>query len=170
MLRTWIAAIVVLAAMPTVGRAQKEPVAPKSPPPMFATVHDVDKNQNLVYLLMIEFALRQETRNVTEFVEQNGQKIPVTKVVNTMAYVPVSRVMLWDFEKAVATNGAGKKLSREDLFQQLKAGDSILIYVKDLDPVFLKPLKENAILLQMETFPALMDPMRAPKPIPAPKK
>jgi hypothetical protein len=171
MTRNWIAATVVLATMATVGWAQKnEPVTPKSGPPTFAFVYDLDKSQNLVYVQTIEFVPREETRMVVETIDENGRKFQVTRQVKVYVYVPVSRVTKWDAEKGAAINGAGKKLTREDLFQQLRAGDSILIYSGEVDPMFLKPLKENTILLQMETPPTVIAPMKVPEPIPAPKK
>ncbi|HLW64509.1 MAG TPA: hypothetical protein VKS79_04255 [Gemmataceae bacterium] len=171
MTRILMAAIVVPAIIAGVGRAQKnEPVAPKSAPPTFAFVYDLDKSQNLVYVQTLEYVPRQETRTVTENIEENGKTFRVNRQVTVTVYVPVSRVTKVVVEKINAINGAGKKLSRDDLFQQLKAGDSILLYSGELDPVFLKPLKEKTILLQMETSPPIVPPMTVPEPIPPPKK
>ena len=178
MMRTSIAATVVLITLATFGRAQNDPArlgvgdtiavaAAKSAPPSFAFVHDLDKSQNLVYVLTIEQVPREETRTVTETVEQNGKAFQVTRLIKVRVYVPVSRVTKWDASKGTAINGAGKKLSREDLFQQLKAGDTILTYSGDLDQAFLKPLKENVVLLQM---PPPVAPMNTPEPISGPKK
>ena len=171
MTRLWILASAVLASMATIGSAQKnEPFAPKSAPPTFAFVYDLDKSQNLVYVLTVEYVPRVETRTVPETVEQNGKTFTVTRQVAVTVYVPVSRVTKWDAEKGGAINGAGKKLSREDLYQQLRAGDGILIYSGDLDKAFLKPLKENTVLLQVASTPAVMQPAGVPEPIPPPKK
>src|SRR5579864_6367550 len=171
MTRNWIAAIVVLATMISVGRAQKnEPVAPKSAPPTFAFVHELDKSQNLIYVRIVNFVPCSETRTVQETVEKDGKKSTVAKQMTVKSYISLPLYEKVAAEKVNAINGAGKKLSRDDLFQQLKAGDSILLYSGELDPVFLKPLKEKTILLQMETSPPIVPPMTVPEPIPPPKK
>ena len=169
MLRSWILTIAVLASMATVGSAQNQPPIPKSAPPSFAFVHDLDKSQNLVLVRTVEYVQRAETRTVPEIVERNGQKFQVTKQVTVMVVVPVTSITKWDAVKGTAINGAGNRLSREELFQQLKSGDTILTYSGDLDQSFLKLLKDNVVLLQMKAPSAVIPPM-GPEPISGPKK
>ena len=171
MMRCWIAAVVSIAFLVVRGEAQNQPVAPKSPAPGFAFVNDLDKSQNLVYVQTIELVPRQETRTVTENVEQNGRTFQVTKEVSVTVMAPVTRITKWDATKANAINSAGKKLSPEELFQLLRAGDTILVYTSEnVDPSFLKPLKENVVLLQMQPPPVILKPNLAPEPLPGPKK
>jgi hypothetical protein len=170
MMRSWLLAVSICAIFAATGRAQNQPAMPKSGPPSFAFVHDVDKSQNLIYVRTIEYVPEERTATVSEVVEANGQKIQVPKTVKVTVAVPVMRVTKWDAEKGVAINGAGKKLSRDDLFEQLKAGDTIFLYGGALDQAFLKPLKENVVLLQMQASSGAIPPMNVPEPIPAPKK
>jgi hypothetical protein len=169
MMRTWLVAASICAIVTTIGRAQNQPPIPKSAPPAFAFVHDLDKSQNLVFVRTIEYLQRAETRTVPEIVERNGQKFQLTKQVTVMVVVPVTSVTKWDAGKGTAINGAGNKLSREELFQQLRAGDTIMTYSGDLDQAFLKLLKDNVVLIQMQASSAVI-PAMGPEPIPGPKK
>lgn len=171
MMRWWIAAALGLTFLVVRGEAQNQPVAPKSPAPAFAFVHDLDKSQNLVYVQTIELVPRQETRTVTKTVEQNGKTFQVNEEVTVTVMAQVTRVTKWDATKGTAISSGGKKLSLEELFQRLRAGDTILVYTSEsVDPSFLNPLKENVVLLQMQPPPVILKPNLAPEPLPGPKK
>ncbi|HEV3143849.1 MAG TPA: hypothetical protein VGZ47_08205 [Gemmataceae bacterium] len=171
MMRCRFAAAVSLFVLVASSQAQNQPMAPKSPAPSFAFVHDLDKSQNIVYVQTIELVPREESRVVNKSVEQNGRKVTVPEEIKVTVYVPVTRITKWDAGKNTAINTAGKKLSPGQLFQQLKAGDTILIYTSEsVDPSFLKPLKENVVLLQMQPPPVILKPQLAPEPIPGPKQ
>jgi hypothetical protein len=149
--------------------------APPPRPPSVAFVRDLDKGKNVIVVTMSEIVPVVEEREVTEEVEVNGKKIPVTKLVKVTVLTPLLKDVVWNAEKGMAINRAGKRLSKDDLFKQIKADDKIIIFwTKEIDPVYLKGLKEDVFLIKME-LPVVLAPNpesvppKKPEPLPRPK-
>jgi len=167
MLRLWILLVLSLSLVADRSPAENGPLPP---PPRSVSILDLDKSKNIVVLGVPAVIVEIQVREIPELVEVLGKKVPVTKQIIVNVVTTVIKEVKWDTQKGHAINSAGKKISREELFQKLKAGDTILIYsTKNVDPSYLKTLKDDVILLHASgEMPGL--PIVPPEPIPPPKQ
>jgi hypothetical protein len=164
MSRSWFLVVLGLALTAGLSQAENQPV---SRPPVVAFVRDLDRSKGLIVITMPEFVPVVEMREVTEEVEVNGKKMVVKKLVSVNVITTVTKDVAWNAEKGTAINRAGKRYSKDELFKQLKAGDKIIVFwAKEIDPMYLKGLKEDVVLLKMQV-PTVLAPI--PEPVPPTK-
>src|SRR5688500_19622191 len=103
-----------------------QPPATAPAPPQLVVVESVLPGQETVTFYLVELVHQKQLIPVTETVVVNGQQIQVTKIAEQTATVPVFIKKTWSAKDAKANDVAGNVLTKEVLFERLKAGDAVL--------------------------------------------
>jgi hypothetical protein len=122
-------------------------MAQPASPPQFRKVHAVDRETNEVQFAVTEYVM--EVREVEVEVEVNGMKV----LEKRRFTVVVPRIVLtgMKLEGIDVMTGEGKKLSRDEAFQRLAAGQIVVFATNALAPEYMKVLAKDAIILVVRT-------------------
>jgi hypothetical protein len=125
--------------------AAQKATLPKTPPPAFALVTDVNKDKNIV---KVQFASNELVPEFAEAaVERGGQKVKERVLVHR------SQLRLVEAELALKSlrvlDAAGKEVRGEELLKRLTPGTMVLRQTDALpvDPAYRKLLSRDALIL-----------------------
>ncbi|MCI0641626.1 MAG: hypothetical protein L0Y72_17675 [Gemmataceae bacterium] len=139
---------------------QERPEFPSGPQPIFAVVSGVEPAAGTIQVRRLEAV--QVAVNVPESVNVNGQAITVMRTVHRQESRMVE--VVYALEKTQAQTAGGKKLTKEEVGKQLKAGSVVLISAdgRPVDPVYLRAIQTDTVVLV--TGPSVTQPLQPPPP------
>jgi hypothetical protein len=151
---------ITLLALFSLGVAPERPVRnapmPNGPQPEFATVQAIDPAQKRVEYLHMEVV----TVPVTVPVNVNGRTF--NKTAYRQEYRMSKRAIA--LTKDAVYDAAGKKVPAEEALKRLKAGATVLVATQPVDPLYLRVIRPDTLILIGPAAPA-----RFPIPVPFPK-
>jgi hypothetical protein len=137
-------------------RPPRNPPMPNGPQPDFVTVQAIDPVQKRVEYLQTEMVIVPVAVTVFE----NGRQ--VTKTAYRSEYRQSRRVIA--LAKDAVYDAAGKKVPAEEALKRLKAGATVLVATQPVDPLYLRVIRPDTLILIGPAAPA-----RFPIPVPFPK-
>ena len=143
-------------------RPARTPPMPNGPQPEFATVSKIIPAQRVIIYLQNEVVIVP----VAVIGYQNGRAFPKT------VYQTANRVTERAFalEKGTITDAAGKKVSVADALKRLKVGATVLVADQPVDPLYLRVIQPDTLILVSDQVQAPMSiPVSPPPVFPGPK-
>ena len=132
-----------------------QPPIPTRPQPQFAIVRGFDKALGQATLLQIQAV----SEVVPEKAIVNGQEVTRNVIRQVLRTVETQ----FSVEKGTVLDTAGKKVSAAEVSKRLKVGATVLVASQQPDPLYLR-------IVQPETLILITSPMPVPLPkLPPPK-
>jgi hypothetical protein len=129
----------------SVAAQDKGPAFPQTVAPEFNQVWAVNRGKEVLGLVVQEQV--PVAREVTVPVDRDGRQVKEKRTITEM--VTVTRVQEFAVQDLQASDGAGKKLTGDELLRRIKVGQMVLTTrdPKGVDPAFRAVLSPDAVIL-----------------------
>jgi len=149
-------------AVASVAIAEEKTPLPKTAPPTFLFISEIDKDRFLVEVR----EMVPVTREIEVKVEKNGRIVLEKRAVTE--YMTVARMVAYPLKDAKILDAEGKELKKEDAWKTLKPGMAVLVTTdkNGVDPAYLKLLSRDALILVMPPKTGVAPPVVPVPPAP----